>query len=127
MVSTPEIFWTVRVLKNAEMGSFSFQNIVCVFITNGGTLKIYLCVFAKRKNVALNLVVCLRICVPGMKKISPLSNIKNHSRHTSVGKPHMNTHQLHDLQMKLSSSKSILRVITYCAYRSHDKSDSLLT
>ena len=92
---------------------FSFRNSTCVFIT----LKIYLRVFDK--TVALKFVMCLRVGVLGIKKLSPLST-ENHSRKTSVGKPHMNTQRFHDLQFHLSLSDSILRVVTYCTFRSRN-------
>ena len=98
------------------------RNAVCVFITKGGTLKIYLRVFDK--NVALNFVVYSRVGVFGTKK-----NLrdKNHSRKKLVGKPHLNANHFHDLQLQLSFSNSVLSVVSYYTFRSQNKSDSLLT
>ena len=76
------------------------------------------------KNVALNFAVCWRVGVLGTKKISVISSTENHYRKKSVGQPHMNTHHFHDLQLQLSLK---LRVINYCAFRSQNNSESLLT
>ena len=126
--------------EKREKGCFSSRNAVCVFITIGGTLKVNLRVFdekkttttttktKKKKNkkktlLALNFVVCLRVGVLGTN-ISLLRSTENHSRRTSVGQPHMN---IHILQLHLSFGNSILRVVIYCAFRSQNNSDNLLT
>ena len=75
--------------------------------------------------VALNCVVCSGVGVLGTKKISGIRSTEIHSCKKSVGKPHMNIHHFHDLQLQLSFSNSSLRVINYCAFQSQNNSDSV--
>ena len=103
------------------MGIFSFH-FVCVFITIAGTLKIYLRVFDKNRCFELRRVFACR-CT-WYKKISAIRSTEIHSRKKSVGKPHI--HHFYDLQLQLSFSNYLLRVINYCAFRSQNDSNSLL-
>ena len=88
------------------------------------------------KNVALNFVVCSRVGVLG-KKISVIKSTENHPRKKKKKKKKkkrkenrsanlINAH-FHELQLQLYLSIYILRVIDYCAFRSQNNSDSLLT